>query len=213
MNFKVFFMAMIKASLTTLNIFFLTIILSLPLGLIICFGRMSKYKVVNMPTRLYILLMRGTPLMLQLMFVFYGIKPVFGFQIPRFACAILAFTLNYAAYFAEIYRGGIESIPIGQYEAAKVLGFSKKQTFIKIILPQLIKRIVPPMGNEFITLIKDTALAQTIVVVELMRVTQKYANTYVSAVPFVVAGVFYLVMNGILTKCFSILEKRLAYYR
>ena len=150
--------------------------------------------------------------MLQLMFVFYGIKPIFGVQLPRFTSAVLAFVLNYAAYFAEIYRAGIEAVPKGQYEAAKVLGFSKKQTFIKIILPQLIKRTVPPMGNEFITLIKDTALAQTIVVVEIMRVTQKYANTYVSAVPFLFAAIFYLIMNGILTKCFSVLEKRLSYY-
>ena len=213
MNFEIFLTAMLKASLTTLNIFFLTLIFSLPLGLVICFGRMSKYKIINIPTKLYILLMRGTPLMLQLMFVFYGIKPIFGIQLPRFTSAVLAFVLNYAAYFAEIYRAGIEAVPKGQYEAAKVLGFSKKQTFIKIILPQLIKRTVPPMGNEFITLIKDTALAQTIVVVEIMRVTQKYANTYESAVPFLVAAIFYLIMNGILTKCFSVLEKRLSYYR
>lgn len=212
MNFGLLFNQMFFASLTTIEIFFLTLIFALPLGLIISFGRMSKYKAISIPTNIYILLMRGTPLMLQLMFVFYGLKPLFGIQVPRFPAAIIAFSLNYAAYFAEIYRGGIQAIPIGQYEACKVLGFSKKQTFFRIILPQVIKKIMPAMGNEFITLVKDTSLAQTIVVIEIMRVTQKFASAYVSAVPFAVAAIFYLIMNGILTKIFSCIENKLSYY-
>lgn len=213
MNFQVLLPEMLKASVTTLQIFFLTLLFSLPLGLLICFGRMSKHKWINLPAKLYILVMRGTPLMLQLMFVFYGVKPLFGVQPPRFTSAIIAFSLNYAAYFAEIYRGGLQSVPRGQYEASKVLGFTKQQTFFRIVLPQVIKQITPPMGNEFITLIKDTSLAQTIVVIEIMRVTEKFASSYVSAVPFAVAAIFYLIMNGIVTRLFTLLEKRLNYYR
>mgnify|MGYP004509583903 CR=1 FL=1 len=212
MNFKLLIPQMLLASLTTLQIFFLTLIFSLPLGLVISFGRMSKYKIISVPTNIYILIMRGTPLMLQLMFVFYGLKPLFGIQLPRFSAAIIAFSLNYAAYFAEIYRGGIQSVPKGQYEACKVLGFTKSQTFFRIILPQVIKNIIPAMGNEFITLVKDTSLAQTIVVIEIMRVTEKFASAYVSAVPFAVAAIFYLIMNGILTKIFSSIENKLSYY-
>lgn len=151
--------------------------------------------------------------MLQLLFVFYGLKPLFGIQLDRVIAAQVAFALNYAAYFAEIYRGGIESIPDGQYEAAKVLGFNKKQTFFRIILPQVVKRIIPPMGNEFITLVKDTSLAQVIAVVELLKVTNNWVSSAVSMVPFVIAAVFYLVMNGVVTRCFTIAEKRLSYYR
>lgn len=213
MNYEILFSQMLLASAKTLQIFFLTLIISLPLGLLVSLGRISKYKVISIPTNLYILLMRGTPLMLQLMFVFYGLKPLLGIQLPRFSSAIVAFSLNYAAYFAEIYRGGIQSIPKGQYEAAKVLGFTRIQTFFQIILPQVVKNILPAMGNEFITLVKDTSLAQTIVVIEIMRVTEKFASSYVSAVPFAVAAVFYLIMNGILTKLFSTFEKRLNYYR
>ena len=151
--------------------------------------------------------------MLQLLFVFYGLKPLFGIQFDRVIAAQVAFALNYAAYFAEIYRGGIESIPDGQYEAAKGLGFNKKQTFFRIILPQVVKRIIPPMGNEFITLVKDTSLAQVIAVVELLKVTNNWVSSAVSMVPFVIAAVFYLVMNGVVTRCFTIAEKRLSYYR
>ena len=212
MNFEVLLSEMLKGSVTTLQIFFLTLLFSLPLGLIVSLGRMSKHKWINIPVKIYILVMRGTPLMLQLMFIFYGLKPIFGIQLPRFESAIVAFSLNYAAYFAEIYRGGIESVPIGQHEAGKVLGFTKSQTFMRIVLPQVIKRILPPMGNEFITLVKDTSLAQTIVVIELMKVTESYASSGVSVVPFAVAAVFYLIMNGVVTQCFSFAEKLLSYY-
>ena len=212
MNLQVLLENMLEASGATLGIFFLTLLFSLPLGLLLAFGRMSKLKVVNIPVKIYILVMSGTPLMLQLMFVFYALNPLIGIQLPRFESAVVAFTLNYAAYFAEIYRGGIESMPVGQHEAGKVLGFTKAQTFIHVILPQVVKRILPPMGNEFITPVKDTSLAQTINVIEIMRVTEKFASSAVSVVPFVVAAVFYLVMNGVVSLCFSRAEKHYDYY-
>ena len=213
MNYQVLLTEMLQGTLMTLRIFFSTLVFALPLGLLVSLGRMSKIKILNWPVRLFILIMRGTPLMLQLLFVFYGLKPLFGIQLDRVIAAQVAFALNYAAYFAEIYRGGIESIPDGQYEAAKVLGFNKKQTFFRIILPQVVKRIIPPMGNEFITLVKDTSLAQVIAVVELLKVTNNWVSSAVSMVPFVIAAVFYLVMNGVVTRCFTIAEKRLSYYR
>lgn len=212
MNLQVLLENMLEASGATLGIFFLTLLFSLPLGLLLAFGRMSKLKVINIPVKIYILVMRGTPLMLQLMFVFYALNPLIGIQLPRFESAVVAFTLNYAAYFAEIYRGGIESMPVGQHEAGKVLGFTKAQIFLRVILPQVVKRILPPMGNEFITLVKDTSLAQTINVIEIMRVTEKFAASAVSVVPFVVAAVFYLVMNGVVSLCFSRAEKHYDYY-
>ena len=213
MNYQVLLTEMLQGTLMTLRIFFSTLVFALPLGLLVSLGRMSKIKIINWPVRLFILIMRGTPLMLQLLFVFYGLKPLFGIQLDRVIAAQVAFALNYAAYFAEIYRGGIESIPDGQYEAAKVLGFNKKQTFFRIILPQVVKRIIPPMGNEFITLVKDTSLAQVIAVVELLKVTNNWVSSAVSMVPFVIAAVFYLVMNGVVTRCFTIAEKRLSSYR
>ena len=213
MNYQVLLTEMLQGTLMTLRIFFSTLVFALPLGLLVSLGRMSKIKIINWPVRLFILIMRGTPLMLQLLFVFYGLKPLFGIQFDRVIAAQVAFALNYAAYFAEIYRGGIESIPDGQYEAAKVLGFNKKQTFFRIILPQVVKRIIPPIGNEFITLVKDTSLAQVIAVVELLKVTNNWVSSAVSMVPFVIAAVFYLVMNGVVTRCFTIAEKRLSYYR
>ena len=213
MNYQVLLTEMLQGTLMTLRIFFSTLVFALPLGFLVSLGRMSKIKIINWPVRLFILIMRGTPLMLQLLFVFYGLKPLFGIQLDRVIAAQVAFALNYAAYFAEIYRGGIESIPDGQYEAAKVLGFNKKQTFFRIILPQVVKRIIPPMGNEFITLVKDTSLAQVITVVELLKVTNNWVSSAVSMVPFVIAAVFYLVMNGVVTRCFTIAEKRLSYYR
>lgn len=213
MNFQVLLTEMLNASVTTITIFFLTLLFSLPLGLLVALGRMSRFKIISYPIRFYILIIRGTPLLLQLLFVFFGMKPLFGFTFPRFTAAIIAFSLNYAAYFAEIYRGGIQSISIGQYEAANVLGFTKSQTFFGIVLPQVIKRIIPPMGNEFITLVKDTALAQIISVAELMTVTQHFVASSITVIPFGVAAVFYLVMTGIVTLCFDIAEKRLNYYR
>ena len=213
MNYQVLLTEMFTATLMSLRIFFSTLLFSLPLGLLVALGRMSKNPIINLPVRFYILVMRGTPLMLQLLFIFYGLKPIFGIQLDRVISAQVAFALNYAAYFAEIFRGGIEGIPQGQHEAAKVLGFTKKQTFFRIVLPQVVKRIIPPMGNEFITLVKDTSLAQAIGVVELLRITENWVSSAVDMTPFLIAGIFYLVMNGIVTRCFTVAEKRLSYYR
>ncbi len=213
MNYQVLLSQMLEGTLMSLRIFFSTLLFSLPLGLLVALGRMSKNPIINLPVRFYILVMRGTPLMLQLLFIFYGLKPIFGIQLDRVISAQVAFALNYAAYFAEIFRGGIEGIPQGQHEAAKVLGFTKKQTFFRIVLPQVVKRIIPPMGNEFITLVKDTSLAQAIGVVELLRITENWVSLAVDMTPFLIAGIFYLVMNGIVTRCFTVAEKRLSYYR
>lgn len=210
---------MLEGAQSTLAIFFLTIVFSLPLGMIFCMGRMSKNIIIRNIVKLYLLLMRGTPLMLQLLVVFFAVPNLIrmitgsGFIMDRFVACIVAFVLNYAAYFAEIYRGGLESIPQGQYEAAKVLGFSKNQTFFRVILPQVIKRIMPPMGNELITLVKDTSLATIISVTELMFITKGFVSGDVSFVPYIIAAIFYLVMNGILTFGLSRVEKRLSYYR
>ncbi len=204
---------MLEASVTTLEVFFLTLLFSLPLGLIVSLGRMSKFKVISVPVRIYLLIMRGTPLILQLIFFYFAPSTIFGLNLDRFVAAILACTLNYAAYFAEIYRAGIESVAIGQYEAAHVLGFGKTQTFFKIVLPQVIKRILPPMSNEFMTLVKDTALVQTIGVAELFRYAQTTTSQMATIMPIFVAGVFYLVMNMVVERAFSTAEKRLAYYR
>jgi len=212
MNYQVLLTQMLGATVMSLRIFFITLIFSLPLGLLVAMGRMSKRKIVNLPVKFYILIMRGTPLMLQLLFIFYGFKPIFGIQPDRVTAAEIAFVLNYAAYFAEIFRGGIEGIPRGQYEAAKVLGFNRNHTFFRIILPQVVKHIIPPMGNEFITLVKDTSLAQVIGVVELLKITSDWVSSAVSMTPFAIAAIFYLVMNGIVTRCFTVVEKRLSYY-
>lgn len=212
MNFQLLIQEMLKGTQFTVLIFLLTLLFSLPLGLIVSFGRMSKYKIIRYPVQLYLLIMRGTPLMLQLMFVFFGM-PLIGIVFDRFTACIIAFSLNYAAYFAEIYRGGIESISQGQYEASRVLCFTRGQTFFKIVLPQVVKRILPPMGNEFITLVKDTSLALTISVVELMNITKMFANSSVSVVPYIVAALFYLIMNGVVTLFFSAAEKKLSYYK
>ncbi len=213
MNYQVLLSQMLEATLMSLRIFFVTIIFSLPLALLVAKGRMSKIKIIKLPVSLYILLMRGTPLMLQLLFFFYALKPIFGIQLERVMAAEIAFILNYAAYFAEIFRGGIESIPSGQYEAAKVLGFTHRQTFFRIILPQVIKHIIPPMGNEFITLVKDTSLAQVIGIAELLKVTSNWVSSSVNMTPLVIAGVFYLIMNGVVTRCFTVAENKLSYYR
>ena len=213
MSYTVLLSQMLEATLMTLRIFFVTLIFSLPLGMIVALGRMTKIKAVSVPVSVYILLMRGTPLMLQLLFIFYGFKPIFGVQLDRVPAAEVAFVLNYAAYFAEIFRGGIAGIPRGQREAAKVLGMTRSQTFFRILLPQVAKSILPPMGNEVITLVKDTSLAQVIGVVELLKTTSDWVSSAVSMVPFAIAGVFYLVMNAVVTKCFAATEKHFAYYR
>lgn len=198
---------------TTLSIFFLTLLFAWPLGLLVSFGRMSKIGVVRWPIKIYISIMRGTPLMLQIMFFYFGPYYIFGASYDRFIAVIVAFSLNYAAYFAEIYRGGIESIPLGQYEAAQVLGFSRVQTFFRVVFPQMVKRILPAMGNEVITLVKDTSLAQIIAVVELFRVAQTAAAKQSSIIPLFMAGVFYYIMNYLVAFVFEKMEKRLAVYR
>ena len=197
-------------------IFALTLIFSLPLGLLISFGRMSKNKILSLIVRFYISVMRGTPLMLQLFVVYFGPYFLFGIRISsdyRFWAAIIGFVLNYAAYFAEIYRAGIESMPIGQYEAAKVLGYSRSQTFIRIILPQVIKRILPPVTNEVITLVKDTSLAFVISVAEMFSAAKAIAAAQASVTALVVAGVFYYVFNLVVALSMDKIEKKLSYYR
>lgn len=201
------------ASITSLAIFFLTLLLALPLALPVALARMSRAKPLAAITNAYLLIMRGTPLILQLIFVYFAPAWLFGLRIDRFIAVIIAFTLNYAAYFAEIYRGGIASIPVGQYEAAQVLGLTKGQTFFKIILPQVVKRILPATGNEVITLVKDTALAQTIAVAELFRVAQNVAARQFSTMPIFVAGLFYFTMNWVVARLFARAEKKLDYYR
>ncbi|MDD4715343.1 MAG: amino acid ABC transporter permease [Oscillospiraceae bacterium] len=206
--------AMLSGTVTSLNIFFLTLLISLPLGLLIAAGRMSRLKIIRYPVQVYLLIMRGTPLMLQLFFFYFGPYYILGISgTSRFTMAIVAFGLNYTAYFAEIYRGGMEGIPLGQHEAAAALGFTKNQTFLKIVLPQVIKRIIPPMGNEFMTLVKDTALARVIAVSELFDVAAKAASGSVSTAPFIVAAVFYLIMNAAVGQAFSFAERKLDYYR
>ena len=213
MNYQVLLTEMLQGTLMTLRIFFSTLVFALPLGLLVSLGRRSKIKIINWPVRLFILIMRGTPLMLQLLFVFYGLKPLFGIQLDRVIAAQVAFALNYAAYFAEIYRGGIESIPDGQYEAAKLLGYSKSQTFIHIVMPQVVKRIIPAVANETITLVKDTSLAFTLAVAEMFTLTKQLVAAQSSMIPFVVAAVFYYVFNLLVAMFFDYLEKKLNYYR
>ena len=201
---------------TTILIFILTLLFSLPLGLMIAFGRMSKNIVIRTLTKIYISLMRGTPLMLQLLVVYFGPYYIFGVNISsayRAYAVIIAFSINYAAYFAEIYRSGIEAMPVGQYEAAKVLGYNKVQTFFKIILPQVIKKILPPVTNEVITLVKDTSLAFAISYVEMFSVAKKIAAAQTTMMPFVIAGVFYFIFNFLVAFVMGRIEKRLDYYK
>ena len=204
--------AMLEGSIVSLEIFFLTLLFALPLALPVAFGRMSTRRLVAVPVNLYILVMRGTPLILQIIFVYFAPYYVFEASYDRFTAVIVAFVLNYAAYFAEIYRGGIQSIPRGQYEAAKVLGFTRADTFFRIVLPQVVKRILPATANETITLVKDTALAQTIGVAELFRVAQNASARQFSTMPIFVAGAFYFVMNWVVSELFLRAERRLAYY-
>ena len=204
---------MLEGTLTSLRIFFLTLIFSLPLGFVVAKGRMSRSWILRSIVNLYIQIMRGTPLILQLIFVYFAPFYVFGVSYDRFTAVIIAYVVNYSAYFAEIYRSGLQSIEKGQYEASRVLGFSKAHTFFFIVLPQVIKRILPSLGNEVITLVKDTALAQTIGVAELFRVAQNASAREFSTVPIFVAGIFYFVMNFIVSKVFDLFEKKLSYYR
>ena len=205
-----------EGMLFSILIFSVTLILSLPLGLLVAFARMSKIQVIRIPASIYISIMRGTPLMLQLMVVYFGPYYIFGIKVVdnyRIIAALIGFVINYAAYFAEIYRGGIQSIGRGQYEAAKLLGYTKTQTFMVIILPQVIKRILPSITNEVITLIKDTSLAFTISVLEMFSRAKALASSSTSMIPFVVAACIYYVFNFIVEFIMNSIEKRLEYYR
>jgi len=202
--------------IVSVEIFLLTLLFALPLGLVVSFGRMSKNFLVSSLIKIYIAIMRGTPLMLQLIVVYFAPYYVFGIKISqsyRFVATIIAFSINYAAYFAEIYRAGIESMPVGQYEAAKVLGFNKVQTFFKIILPQVIKRILPPVTNETITLVKDTSLAFVIAVTEMFTIAKQISAKEANVMPLMVAGAFYFVFNYVVAFIMERIEKKLSYYR
>lgn len=203
---------MLQGLKIVLLIFCITLIISIPLGAVIALLRLSKNKVIRLITQCYILIMRGTPLLLQMIVIFYGL-PLLGITFDRFVAGIIAFFLNYAAYFAEIFRGGIESIDKGQYEAAKVLGFDKITMYKKIILPQVIKRILAPISNEVITLVKDTSLIYILGLNDILRIAQIASNRETSLVPLFEAGLIYLVFVAILTKGFELVEKKFSYYR
>ncbi len=203
---------MLEGTVITLKLFFLTLIMILPLGVFMALARLSKFKPLNVVTQFYIWVFRGTPLLLQLLFIYFGLGTI-GIMIDRFAAALLAFVLNYTAYLAEVYRSGIQSIDQGQFEAADVLGLNRWQTLTRIILPQMIKRVLPPISNEVINLIKDTSLVYAIGISELLRVAKIAAVRDALFVPFIVAAVFYLVMTAVIQQTFKWLEDRYAYYR
>ena len=200
----------------TIEIFFVTLVSSLILGLGLALVRMSKFKILSILAKVYISIMRGTPLMLQLLVVYFGPYFIFGIPITRsyrLNAVLIGFALNYAAYFAEIYRDGISAIPEGQYEAAKLLGYSRSQTFIHIVMPQVVKRIIPAVANETITLVKDTSLAFTLAVAEMFTLTKQLVAAQSSMMPFVVAAVFYYIFNLLVAMFFDHVEKKLSYYR
>jgi polar amino acid transport system permease protein len=203
---------MIDGLKITLSIFFITLIVAIPLGIVIAFLRLSKNKIINQIAKIYILVMRGTPLLLQLIFIFFGL-PLLGIVFDRYSAAIVAFSLNYAAYFAEIFRGGIKSINKGQYEASLVLGFDKLTMYKRIVFPQVTKSILPAMSNEIITLIKDTAIVYTIGLNDILRIAQIAQNQKASLMPLVQAAIMYLILVSILTQAFKIFEKKYSYYR
>ena len=206
--------SMIEGLGVSAEIFALTLVLSLPLGMLLALVRISKIGIFRKIAAAYIYLMRGTPLMLQILFIYYGLPLIPGMevQLGDFSSAIIAFVANYAAYFAEIFRGGIQSINRGQYEGAKVLGFTYKQTMWHIILPQVVKRVIPPLGNEVITLLKDTSLVYVLAMNDLMRVTRALVQRDVDTTPFIVAAAFYLVCTFVLTKILDRIEKHYAVY-
>lgn len=205
-----------EGMVVSLMIFAVTLVFSLPLGLLVSFGRMAKNPVIRTVFKIYISIMRGTPLMLQLMVINFG--PYYLLGIPntpswKNTAVAVGFVLNYAAYFAEIYRGGIESMPKGQYEAAQILGYSRSQTFLRIILPQVVKTILPSVTNETITLVKDTSLAFTIGILEMFTISKALASSQVTMLPYVFAGIFYYVFNFVVAFLMECLEKKLNYYR
>lgn len=211
--------SLLEGFLGTIKLFGLTLLFALPLGLIISFGSMSRLKVVRLPIRFIIWVVRGTPLLLQLLVIYYGPGILFGNNLwggssgGRFMAALVAFVINYACYFSEIYRGGIQSIPIGQYEAGDVLGLTRTQTFFKVVLLQVVKRVVPPMSNEIITLVKDTSLARVIAVYEIIWNGQSFIKSSGIIWPLFYTGAFYLIFSGLLTLLFGYIEKKLDYFR
>ncbi|WP_458457868.1 amino acid ABC transporter permease [Pseudobutyrivibrio sp.] len=212
-------LSLLEGFLGTLKLFLLTLVFSLPLGLIISFGSMHKRMIVRLPIRFIIWVVRGTPLMLQLLIIFYGPGIFLGMNVwgsgdgGRFTAALVAFVINYACYFSEIFRGGIQSIPKGQYEAAAVLGLSKSQTFYKIVLLQVVKKIVPPISNEVITLVKDTSLARVIAFYEIIWEGERFIKSAGIIWPLFYTGAFYLVFSGLLTLLFGYIEKKLDYFK
>ena len=201
------------AFLLNCELFALTLLFALPLGLVVAFGSMSRCKPLSGAVKTFVWVIRGTPLMLQIIVIFYGPALLWGMQAPRFGAALLSFVINYACYFSEIFRGGIQAIPNGQYEAGQVLGMTKTQIFFKITLLQVIKRIIPPMGNEFINLVKDTALARTIAVYEVLWMGEKFIKSKGIIWPLFYTAVFYLVFNGLLTLLFGWIEKKMDYFK
>ena len=215
MSLSVMLQQLASGMVVSVEIFVVTLLFSLPLGLLICFGRMSKNPAIRGIVSAYISVMRGTPLMLQLMVVYFGPYFIFGIRISMgysLIAVFIAFSINYAAYFAVIYRGGIESMPVGQYEAAKVFGYGKTQTFVKIILPQVIKRILPSVTNEVITLVKDTSLAFSIAYAEMFSQAKALAASQKSMIPFVAAAIFYYVFNYVVAFIMEFFEKKMSYY-
>ena len=216
MSFLEIVVQLSDSMLRSIWIFLLTMLFSLPLGLLLCVARMYAWKPIQWIVKFYISIVRGTPLMLQLLVIYFGKCFVFGLPLTteyRFWAVIIAFSLNYAAYFAEIFRSGIQSIPVGQYEAAKILGYSRFQTFLRIITPQMTKRVLPAVTNESITLVKDTSLAFAISYIELFTETQMIAASETSMLPYLAAAIFYYVFNLIVAGLMSLLEKRLNYYK
>lgn len=215
MTLETMLLTMGQGMLRTCGIFFITLILSLPLGFLVYFGRVSRFSLLRAIVKVFISVMRGTPLMLQLLIWYFG--PYYLFNMPirnyRFTAIVLGFAFNYAAYFAEIYRGGIEAMPKGQYEAAAVLGYSRVQTFVKIILPQVIKNVLPSVTNEIITLVKDTSLAFTLAYQEVFSLAKQLSSANTSFVPFVIAGIFYYIFNYAVAFSMEGVEKALDYYR
>ena len=213
---SVILMRLSGAFLLNCELFALTLLFALPLGLVVSFGSMSRCKPLAGLVKTFVWIIRGTPLMLQLMVVYFGPYFIFGIRISMgysLIAVFIAFAINYAAYFAEIYRGGIESMPVGQYEAAKILGYNKVQTFFRIILPQVIKRILPSITNEVITLVKDTSLAFVVAVAEMFTIAKQIASAQTTMMPFVIAAIFYYVFNLIVAVVMQKVEKSMNYYR
>ena len=206
-------LALLEGLGTTANLFVLTLLFALPLGLLICFCSMSRFAPLRWLSKTFVWIIRGSPLMLQILVVYYGPGLLFGWPLlPRFTAALVTFVINYACYFSEIYRGGIQSIPRGQYEAGQVLGMTRTQVFFKVVLMQVVKRIVPPMSNEMITLVKDTALARVIAVYEIIWMGESFIKKGMMW-PLFYTAVFYLLFCGVLTLLFNYIEKKLDYYK